>query len=138
MKKFINKGIEEQQIQKVLSHCLQPSLYIDFLGECIPFDFYTKFQLEFNKWSKVDDEDDDSVSEEDDEEEEDDSAPSELTCNFRRFTKKENSVGYSVILVRHITRIQVAILGTYVYTFNVSLLLFFVFLSFLFPMLLRI
>ena len=103
---------------------MQPSLYIDFLGECIPLDFYTKFQLQFIKWSKVDDEDDDSDSEEDDED--DDSEPSELTCNFRRFTKKENGVGYSVILVRHITRIQVAILGTY--AFNVSPLLLFIFL----------
>ena len=112
-----------------MSKCLQPSLYIDFLGECIPLDFYTKFQLQFIKWSKHDDEDDDSDSEEDDEDEEDDSAPSERS-NLRRFTKKENGVGYSVILVRHITRIQVAILGTYVYTFNVSLLLFFFFVSF--------
>ena len=107
---------------------MQPSLYIDFLGECIPLDFYTKFQLQFIKWSKVDDEDDDSDSDEDDDsdseedDEDDDSEPSELTCNFRRFTKKENGVGYSVILVRHITRIQVAILGTY--AFNVSPLLF--------------
>ena len=56
---------------------MQPSLYIDFLGECIPLDFYTKFQLQFIKWSKVDDEDDDSDSEEDDED--DDSEPSQLT-----------------------------------------------------------
>ena len=102
---MVTKGMKEKEIQNVLSHCLQPSLYIDFQGDCIPLGFYTRFQLEFIKWAKID------------EDEEDVSAPPEFTCNFSRFTKKENGVGYGVILVRRITRIQVAILGAYSFDF---------------------
>ena len=76
-----------------------------------PLGFYTRFLLEFIKWAKIDTKDDQSDSEEDDENEKHDSTPPEFTCNFSRFTKKENGVGYGVILVRRITRIQIAILG---------------------------
>ena len=33
---MVTERMEEQQIQTVLSHCLKPSLYIDFRGDCIP------------------------------------------------------------------------------------------------------
>ena len=108
---MVTERMDEQQIQTVLSNCLKPSLYIDFRGDCIPLGFYTRFLLEFIKWAKIDNEDDQSDSEEDDEDEKHDSTPPEFTCNFSRFAKKENGVGYGVILVRRITRIQIAILG---------------------------
>ena len=108
---MVTERMEEEQIQVVLSYCLKPSLYIDFRGDCIPLGFYTRFLLEFIKWAKINNEDDQSDSEEDDKNEKHDSTPPEFTCNFSRFTKKENGVGYGVILVRRITRIQIAILG---------------------------
>ena len=121
---MVTKVVEKQEIQTFLSNCLQPSLYIDFLGDCIPLGFYTRFQLEFMKWAKIDNEDDQSDFVGDDEYEEDDCAPPEFTCNFSRFPKEENGVVYDVILVRHITRIQVAILGTYAFDFSPLLFLF--------------
>ena len=62
------------------------------------------------KWAKIDNEQD--------------SAPPEFTCYFSRFPKEENGIVYDVILVRHITRIQVAISGTYAFDFSPLVFLF--------------
>ena len=115
------KGMEKQQIQTFLLNCLQPSLYIDFLDDFIPLGFNTRFQLEIIKWAEIDNE-----------YEEDDSAPPEFTCNFSRFAKEENGVVYDIILVRHITRVLVAILGTYASDFSPLLFFFYYFCLFFF------
>ena len=124
---MVTKGMRKEQIENVLMHCLQPSLYIDFRSDCIPLGFYTRFQLEFLKWAKIDNE---VINQSDSEDDEDDSAPPQFTCNFSRFTKKENGAGYDVILVRHITRIQIAILGTYVFLYLTPPLFLFHYLLF--------
>ena len=126
--------MEKQQIQTFLLNCLPPSLYIDFLDDYIPLGLYTRFQLEFMKWAKIDNEDDQHDLVGNDEYEEEDSAPPEFTCNFSRFTKEENGVVYDVILVRHITRIQIAILGTYAFDFSPLLFLFYYFFCCFFKM----
>ena len=88
---------EKKDILEFLSNpkCLKPSLFLDFKDMSIPLGFYTRFQVELWKW-------DDSTHE---------SEKWEFWCNFMRVVKKLNGSTYSVILVRHISSIEFAILG---------------------------
>ena len=95
---MVNKRMEEKRICKALSKCLEPSLFLHFEDESIPLGFYTRFQVELLKWAYGDD----SRCE---------SEELQLYCNFMRVVKTENGSTYSVYLVRHISRIEFAILG---------------------------
>ena len=94
---MVKEKKEKKDILELLSNpkCLKPSLFLDFKDMSIPLGFYTRFQVELWKW-------DDSTHE---------SEKWEFWCNFMRVVKKLNGSTYSVILVRHISRIEFAILG---------------------------
>ena len=95
---MVTKRWRESDIKKVLSSSLQPSLYLNFKGDTIPLGLYTRVLVEILKWARGDVEHD--VVE-----------MPEFHCNCCRIFKCENSIKYSVILIRHVTRIQVAISG---------------------------
>ena len=95
---MMTKRWEESDIKKVLSSSLQPSLYLNFKGDTIPLGLYTRVLVEILKWARGDVEHDDVEM-------------PEFHCNCCRVFKCENSIKYSVILIRHVTRIQVAISG---------------------------
>ena len=97
---MVTRRREESDIHKMLSSCLQPSLYINFCGDSIPLGVFTRFLVELFKWARGEVEDDD-----------DDSKMPEFLCNYCRIFKSEGSIEYSVVLVKHISRVQVAISG---------------------------
>ena len=94
---MVKEKMEKKYILALLSDskCLKPSLFLDFKDKSIPLGFYTRFQVELWKW-------DDSTRE---------SEQWEFWCNFMRVVKTLNCSTYSVILVRHLSRIEFAILG---------------------------
>ena len=94
---MVKEKMEKKDILKLLSDpkCLKPSLFLDFKDKSIPLGFYTRFQVELWKW-------DDSSRE---------SEQWQFWCNFMRLVKTLNGSTYSVILVRHLSRIEFAILG---------------------------
>ena len=94
---MVNKGFEEKRIDKLLSECLKPTLFLDFADKSIPLGFYTRFLVELIKWANG------HLECESDE--------LQLFCNLMRLVKTENGLTYSVFVVRHISRIEFAILG---------------------------
>ena len=87
---MVNKRYEEEKIKTFLeSRCLKPTLFLDFADKSIPLGFYTRFLVEIFEWANNDD--------------------LQLFCNFMRVAKNENSLTYSVVVVRHISRIEFAI-----------------------------
>ena len=94
---MVKLKFEEKKIQEVLAKCSHPSLYINFKHRCIPLGFYTRLQGKFAKWSCQDSND---VT-----------APA-FYSNCCRFPKKATNTEYAVILIRHISRIQIAVKGT--------------------------
>ena len=98
---MVTRRREENDIHKMLSFCLPTSLYINFCRDSISLGVFTRFLLELFKWTRGEVEDDDD----------DDVEIHEFLCNYCRILKNEGSIEYSVILVRHISRVQVAISG---------------------------
>ena len=99
---MVNERFEEKRIEELLSKCLKPTLFLYFADQSIPLGFYTRFLIEIIKWAN-----NGHLRSESEEESEE----LELFCNFLRVAKNENSLTYSVVVVRHISRIQFAILG---------------------------
>ena len=95
---MVAKRWEESDIKKALASSFQPSLYLNFEGDTIPLGLYTRVLVEILKWARGDVEHDDAKM-------------PEFHCNCCRVFKCENNIKYSVILIRHVTRIQVAISG---------------------------
>ena len=96
---MVTRRREESDIHKMLSSCLQPSLYINFCGDSIPLGVFTRFLVELFKWARGEVEDDDNVE------------MPEFLCNYCRIFKSEDTIEYSVILIWHISRVQVTISG---------------------------
>ena len=96
---MVNERFEEKRIEELLSKCLKPTLFLYFADQSIPLGFYTRFLIEIIKWAN-----NGHLQSESEEK-------MELFCNFLRVVKNENSLTYSVVVVRHISRIQFAILG---------------------------
>ena len=94
---MVNKRFEEKGIEKLLSKCLKPTLFLDFADKSIPLGFYTRFLVELIKWANG--------------HLECESEELQLFCNLIRLVKTENSLTYSVIVVRHISRVEFGILG---------------------------
>ena len=94
---MVNKRFEEKGIEKLLSKCLKPTLFLDFADKSIPLGFYTRFLVELIKWANG--------------HLECESEELQLFCNLMRLVKTENGLTYSVFVVRHISRIEFAILG---------------------------
>ena len=92
---MVKEKMEKESICKLLSTSLKPSLFLHFKGGSIPLGFYTRFQVELLKWA-------DSPLE---------SEELQLYCNFVHVAKTVNGSNFPVILVRHISRIEFAILG---------------------------
>ena len=95
---MVNKRFEEKEIEELLSKCLKPTLFLDFADKSIPLGFYTRFLIQIIKWANNG-------------HLECASKELQLFCNFMRVEKHKNSVTYSVVVVRHISRIEFAILG---------------------------
>ena len=95
---MVNKRFEEKGIDKLLSQCLKPTLFLDFPDKSIPLGFYTRFLVALIKWANNG-------------HLECESEELQLFCNLIRLVKTENSLTYSVIVLRHISRIEFAILG---------------------------
>ena len=95
---MVNKRKEDEIIHNVLLNCQKPSLFLEFEDETIPLGFYTRFQVELLKWSSGDESNYESEE-------------PELYCNYMRVAKTDSSLAYSVILVRHISKIEFSILG---------------------------
>ena len=95
---MVNKRFEEKEMGEFLSGCLKSTLFLDFMDKSIPLGFYTRFLVEIIKWANNGHLE--CASEE-----------LQLYCNFMRVVKNENSLTYSVVVVRHISRIEFAILG---------------------------
>ena len=92
---MVKEKMKKESICKLLSTSLKPSLFLHFKGGSIPLGFYTRFQVELLKWA-------DSPLE---------SEELQLYCNFMRVAKTVNGSNFSIILVRHISRIEFAISG---------------------------
>ena len=60
---MVTRRREESDIHKMLSSCLQPSLYINFCGDTIPLGVFTRFLVELFKWARGEVEDGDEAVE---------------------------------------------------------------------------
>ena len=95
---MVNERFEEKEIDELLSKCRKPTLFLDFADKSIPLGFHTRFLVEIMKWANIGHLE--CASEE-----------LQLFCNLMRVEKNENGLTYSVVVVRHISRIEFAILG---------------------------
>ena len=94
---MVKERFEDEKIDKLLSKCLKPTLFLDFADKSITLGFYKRFFVELMKWA--------------DPQLECESEQLKLFCNCIRLREKENSLDYTIIVVRHISRIEFAILG---------------------------
>ena len=94
---MVIKKWKESEVDEVMSSSLKPSLYVNFKDDTIPLGLYTRVQIEVLKWALGDVEHYDEMP--------------RFRCNCCRIFKHENDIPYSLILIRHVSSMQVAISG---------------------------
>ena len=94
---MVRSKIESNDIQSRFYRFLQSSLYIAFESGYIPLGLFPRIQVKCLEWSR----DANGVTE-----------MPKFDCKFSHFAMKSKNIRYAFILVRRISRIQVAIKGT--------------------------
>ena len=94
---MVSSKIEKEQIRSHFNKFLKSSLYVAFESGYIPLGLFPRIEGKWFEWSR-----DASKATE----------MPEFDCKFSRIPIQRKNARYAVILVRHISKIQVAIKGT--------------------------